>query len=96
MSDAAEQSLSNGVDMRASVVRVAEDYTKRKHVLRVSSVNPCRSEFLLQADNTADLADWVKVLQEQVAASTELETKLVSVLNKINSSHLFPVIIRIR
>lgn len=79
MSDAAEQSLSNGVDMRASVVRVAEDYTKRKHVLRVSSVNPCRSEFLLQADNTADLADWVKVLQEQVAASTELEAKLVSV-----------------
>lgn len=78
VSDAAEQSLSNGVDMRASVVRVAEDYTKRKHVLRVSSVNPCRSEFLLQADNTADLADWVKVLQEQVAASTELEAKLVS------------------
>lgn len=66
--------------MRASVVRVAEDYTKRKHVLRVSSVNPCRAEFLLQADNTTDLADWVKVLQEQVAASTELETKLVCTL----------------
>lgn len=65
--------------MRSSVVRVAEDYTKRKHVLRVSSVEPCRAEFLLQADNTADLADWVKVLQEQVAASTELETKLVCI-----------------
>lgn len=78
VSDAAEQSLSSGVDMRASVVRVAEDYTKRKHVLRVSSVNPCRSEFLLQADNPVDLADWVKALQEQVAATTDLEDKLVS------------------
>lgn len=78
VSDAAEQSLSSGVDMRASVVRVAEDYTKRKHVLRVSSVNPCRSEFLLQADNPVDLADWVKALQEQVAATTDLEDKMVS------------------
>ena len=64
--------------MRASVVRVAEDYTKRKHVLRVSSVAPCRSEFLLQAENTVDLADWVKALQEQVAANTDIESKLVS------------------
>ncbi|KAF2882336.1 hypothetical protein ILUMI_23835 [Ignelater luminosus] len=74
-SDAAEQSLANGVDMSASCVRIAEDYTKRKHVLRVSSVLPCRSELLLQADNPVDLADWVKALQEQVAASSEVDAK---------------------
>ncbi|XP_072388451.1 rho GTPase-activating protein 23 isoform X2 [Diabrotica undecimpunctata] len=72
-SDSLDQSLSSGVDMRTSVVRVAEDYTKRKNVLRVSSVKPCRSEFLLQADSSEDFADWVKKLQEQVAASTEAE-----------------------
>lgn len=59
--------------MRTSVVRVAEDYTKRKNVLRVSAVQPCRSEFLLQAETTEEFADWVKTLQEQVAASTDAE-----------------------
>ncbi|XP_060529948.1 rho GTPase-activating protein 21-like isoform X3 [Cylas formicarius] len=68
-----DQSLAGGVDMRTSVVRVAEDYTKRKNVLRVSAVKPCRSEFLLQAESTENFADWVKTLQEQVAVSTEAE-----------------------
>ncbi|CAG9817323.1 unnamed protein product, partial [Phaedon cochleariae] len=72
-SDALDQSLAGGVDMRTSVVRVAEDYTKRKNVLRVSAVKPCRSEFLLQAETTEEFADWVKTLQVQVAASTEAE-----------------------
>ncbi|KAG5897665.1 hypothetical protein JTB14_024492 [Gonioctena quinquepunctata] len=72
-SDSLDQSLSSGVDMRTSVVRVAEDYTKRKNVLRVSAVKPCRSEFLLQAESSEDFADWVKTLQEQVAASTDAE-----------------------
>lgn len=59
--------------MRTSVVRVAEDYTKRKNVLRVSAVQPYRSEFLLQTETTEDFADWVKTLQEQVAACTDAE-----------------------
>ncbi|CAH1110584.1 unnamed protein product [Psylliodes chrysocephalus] len=80
--DSLDQSLSSGVDMRTSVVRVAEDYTKRKNVLRVSSVKPCRSEFLLQADSTEEFADWVKTLQEQVAASTEAELEPPSSLQK--------------
>lgn len=63
--------------MRTSCVRIAEDYTKRKHVLRVSSILPCRTELLLQAENPAVLADWVKVLQEQVAANTDVEAKMV-------------------
>ncbi|KRT85819.1 hypothetical protein AMK59_1984 [Oryctes borbonicus] len=62
--------------MRTSCVRIAEDYTKRKHVLRVSSILPCRTELLLQAENPIVLADWVKALQEQVAANTEVEAKM--------------------
>lgn len=64
--------------MTASQVRVPEDYTKKKHVLRVSSVRPCRSELLLQADNPSELADWVKALQEQAATITDSEDKYVS------------------
>lgn len=73
-----DQSLANGVDMRTCSVGIAVDYTKRKHVLRISSVQPCRSELLLQAENPDDLADWVKVLNEQTASRTEDEAKLVS------------------
>ncbi|XP_049823954.1 rho GTPase-activating protein 21-B isoform X5 [Aethina tumida] len=72
--DVVDHSLADGVDMRTSVVRVAEDYTKRKNVLRVSSVKPCRSEFLLQTDDLT-LGEWVKVLQEQVATTTEAEAR---------------------
>lgn len=68
-----DQSLASGVDMRSSAVRVAGDYTKRKNVLRVSAVKPCRSEFLIQAEGSEDFADWVKTLQEQAAVSTEAE-----------------------
>lgn len=71
--DILDQLLAAGVDMRTSVVRVAEDYTKRKNVLRVSAVQPCRSELLLQPDNPDNFADWIKCLQEQVAACTEAE-----------------------
>ncbi|CAG9860235.1 unnamed protein product [Phyllotreta striolata] len=71
--DSLDQSLTDGVDMRTSVVTVAEDYTKRKNVFRVS-VKPCRSEFLLQADSTEDFADWIKTLQDQVAGGAENES----------------------
>ncbi|XP_066248060.1 rho GTPase-activating protein 23 isoform X10 [Euwallacea similis] len=68
-----DQSLASGVDMRTSAVRVAGDYTKRKNVLRMSTVKPCRSEFLIQAESSEDFADWVKTLQQQVAVSTDAE-----------------------
>ncbi|XP_065174284.1 rho GTPase-activating protein 21-B isoform X4 [Atheta coriaria] len=70
-SEVADQSLANGVDMRGSCVQVADDYTKRKNVLRISSVLPCRSELLLQAESTEELAEWVQVLHEQVATDVD-------------------------
>ncbi|XP_017769755.1 PREDICTED: rho GTPase-activating protein 21-like, partial [Nicrophorus vespilloides] len=75
-SEVADQSLASGVDLRGSCVQVAGDYTKRKHVLRLSSVIPCRSELLLQAENPAHLAEWFQAFQEQSANSTEIEAKL--------------------
>lgn len=70
---ATDQQLPGGVDMRYSVVDVADDYTKRKNVLRISSAFPYRTELLLQADSPIEMADWVRTLQEQTGASTEEE-----------------------
>lgn len=81
--DPVDPSLASGVDMRASDVRVAEDYTKRKHVLRVSSIHPCRSELLLQAENADEFTDWFKSLQDQMATNTEAESKLVCMCSHI-------------
>lgn len=68
-----DQQLPGGVDMRYSVVNVADDYTKRKNVLRISAAYPYRTELLLQADSPVEMADWVRTLQEQNGASTEEE-----------------------
>lgn len=51
------------IDLRCSLVEVAADYTKKKHVLRLNSASG--SELLLQADTGADLLQWVRVLQDQ-------------------------------
>lgn len=73
--------------MRSSTVRIAEDYTKRKNVLRISSIKPCRSEFLLQADNSDEFNDWVKTLQQQVeTSSSEQNLNLSPQFNKSKSS----------
>lgn len=70
-----DQQLPGGVDMRYSMVDVADDYTKRKNVLRISSAYPYRTELLLQADSPAEMADWVRTLQEQTGAATDHEEK---------------------
>ena len=57
------------IDMRCSAVSVAEDYTKRKNVIRIMASKPYRSELLLQADTTADMADWIRSFNEQVVTT---------------------------
>ncbi|XP_063975013.1 uncharacterized protein LOC135161407 isoform X2 [Diachasmimorpha longicaudata] len=53
------------VDVRCSLVDVADDYTKRKHVLRVA--NPT-AEVLLQTEDAASMGLWLRTLQKHVAA----------------------------
>lgn len=56
---------AQSVDVRCSVVDVAEDYTKRKHVLRVA--NPT-AEVLLQTEDAASMALWLRSLHSHAAA----------------------------
>ncbi|XP_011259225.1 rho GTPase-activating protein 21 isoform X1 [Camponotus floridanus] len=60
-----EGSAGQSVDVRCSVVDVAEDYTKRKHVLRVA--NPT-AEVLLQTEDAASMALWLRSLHSHAAA----------------------------
>ncbi|XP_014474018.1 PREDICTED: uncharacterized protein LOC106744097 isoform X3 [Dinoponera quadriceps] len=60
-----EASAGQTVDVRCSVVDVAEDYTKRKHVLRIA--NPT-VEVLLQTEDAASMALWLRSLHSQAAA----------------------------
>ncbi|XP_071445903.1 rho GTPase-activating protein 21 [Hetaerina americana] len=56
------------VDVRNGVVDVAGDYTKRKHVFRLSAgpggPGTHSSELLLQAEDSMDMLQWIRALQE--------------------------------
>lgn len=65
MSTESETNAGQSVDVRCSVVDVAEDYTKRKHVLRVA--NPT-AEVLLQTEDAASMALWLRSLHSHAAA----------------------------
>ncbi|XP_020285089.1 uncharacterized protein LOC109855339 isoform X3 [Pseudomyrmex gracilis] len=60
-----EPNAVQNVDVRCSVVDVAEDYTKRKHVLRVA--NPT-AEVLLQTEDASSMALWLRSLHSHAAA----------------------------
>ncbi|XP_075237153.1 rho GTPase activating protein at 19D isoform X2 [Lycorma delicatula] len=51
------------VDMRCALVAAADNYTKRKHVLRLNTLSG--SELLLQAEDAGQMARWIFALQEQ-------------------------------
>ncbi|KAL0130725.1 hypothetical protein PUN28_002385 [Cardiocondyla obscurior] len=65
LSTESETNAGQSVDVRCSVVDVAEDYTKRKHVLRVA--NPT-AEVLLQTEDAASMALWLRSLHAHAAA----------------------------
>ncbi|XP_047345451.1 uncharacterized protein LOC124947420 isoform X1 [Vespa velutina] len=58
------------IDVRCSLVDIAEDYTKRKHVLRV--VNPT-AEVLLQTEDAASMALWLRSLHKYAATEKPLD-----------------------
>ncbi|XP_050421617.1 rho GTPase-activating protein 21 isoform X3 [Adelges cooleyi] len=53
------------INLLTSTTAVAQDYVKRKHVMRLSSAEVGCTELLLQADDTSSMVRWLKALQEQ-------------------------------
>ncbi|XP_076290476.1 rho GTPase activating protein at 19D isoform X8 [Lasioglossum baleicum] len=64
------EGVAQSVDVRCSLVDIAEDYTKRKHVLRLA--NPS-AEVLLQTEDAASMALWLRSLHEKAAAEKPSE-----------------------
>lgn len=49
------------IDLKSTIVSIAHDYTKRKHVLRLQLQN--KTEYLFQAENHSAMTKWLSVLQ---------------------------------
>lgn len=52
------------LDMTNCTVSPAEDYTKRRHVFRLTTAS--QSELLLQTECQDDMAKWIGVITDQV------------------------------
>uniref|UniRef100_A0A8D8UFY2 Rho GTPase-activating protein 21 n=1 Tax=Cacopsylla melanoneura TaxID=428564 RepID=A0A8D8UFY2_9HEMI len=63
------------IDIGHNCVEVACDYTKRKHVLRLSSPSS-NTELLLQADDTLTMAHWIRDLQTHAIAQSASESNI--------------------
>ncbi|XP_029037342.2 uncharacterized protein LOC114873310 isoform X3 [Osmia bicornis bicornis] len=73
------ENVAQSVDVRCSVVDIAEDYTKRKHVLRLANPN---AEVLLQTEDAASMALWLRALHEHAAAEKPSEVAYNSTLKQ--------------
>lgn len=58
-----QQCTSSAVDVRCSQVDIADNYTKKKHVLRLNTLSG--SELLLQAEDADNMVQWIHALQTQ-------------------------------
>jgi len=66
------QTTSSAVDVRCSQVDIADNYTKKKHVLRLNTLGG--SELLLQADDADNMVQWIHALQAQANEKEEFTT----------------------
>lgn len=49
------------INVNYSIAKVANDYVKRKHVLRLMLLNG--TEYLVQTESHASMMEWLKALQ---------------------------------
>ena len=54
------------IDLKRAVICVAHDYTKRKHVFKIST--PGNSEYLFQSVDESSMIEWIRAMQEENAA----------------------------
>ncbi|CAG5011916.1 unnamed protein product [Parnassius apollo] len=68
----AESGSRDALDVRYSLAALADDYTKRKHVVRVTTA--AGAELLLQAEGAADAQRWLEALRRHSAEPPPAET----------------------
>ncbi|XP_069365488.1 rho GTPase-activating protein 23-like isoform X7 [Maniola hyperantus] len=67
----AEGGSRDALDVRYSLAALADDYTKRKHVVRVTTA--AGAELLLQAEGAADAQRWLAALRRHSAEPPPIE-----------------------
>lgn len=86
------ENVAQSVDVRCSLVDIAEDYTKRKHVLRLANPN---AEVLLQTEDAASMALWLRALHEHAAVEKPsvslkmLQLPIIRILNISRKKFLY-------
>lgn len=66
---------SEQIDVHNALVAAAENYTKRKHVLRLNTLSG--SELLFQAQDASHMARWLVALQEQANNNNNTQVSII-------------------
>lgn len=62
------------INVKYSIAKVANDYVKRKHVLRLMLLNG--TEYLVQTESHASMMEWLKALQIFTREISEVNMKI--------------------
>lgn len=63
------------INVKYSIAKVASDYIKRKHVLRLMLLNG--TEYLVQTESHASMMEWLKALQIFTREISEVKMKIL-------------------
>lgn len=63
------------INVKYSIAKVASDYVKRKHVLRLMLLNG--TEYLVQTESHASMMEWLKALQIFTREISEVKIKIL-------------------
>lgn len=69
------------INVKYSIAKVANDYVKRKHVLRLMLLNG--TEYLVQTESHASMMEWLKALQIFTREISEVNMKIFVILSLI-------------
>ncbi|CAF0861331.1 unnamed protein product, partial [Brachionus calyciflorus] len=74
------------INIKNSLIDIAYDYTKRKNVFKIRSVN---SEYLFQTLDHDAMLEWIRIMQESSNQSDSID-KLVTSINQSSNSKNWP------
>lgn len=65
------------INVKYSIAKVANDYVKRKHVLRLMLLNG--TEYLVQTESHVSMMEWLKALQIFTREISEVKMEILLV-----------------
>jgi len=79
----ADEEIIQPIPLRSSIIEIASDYTKRRHVFRLMTSHG--NEYIFQAEDTSSMMSWVHTLREH---NPDKESLLKSTATLKQENHL--------